>query len=807
MLGKIYHSHLVHVSLLLSVGIGLLFWQTLLWGYVQVPADIPAFFDPTLRESAPDMVRPQNVLLSDHVQQFYVWHYLAAESMQNEGRIPLWNPHFLGGQPLLANAQPALYYPINWLLFWFDAGLVAAIRSMFNLFVAGFFTFLFGRALGISREGAILAAVAFTFSGALIVGPSHAYANCLVWLPLLMWAGEKALSEPERYTLWGLVASVGVGLSIVGGHPESSFHNLLVFVIYLGLRLLWQGGRWREKGRPLLAGVIAVTVGLLLGAVQWLPFVVWWSESATPTRSPSWNADSVFYARHWLAYLATTVTLLFPNFYGHPVDYTYQWPFPTFQNFLEQAMYIGLAPIALAAGALFYGEKRQRAAVVIIVLLALVLLAVALRLPGFEAFNHLPILDRVNNTRLKWYFAFLAAVAAGFGLDAFVAGVAQGRKRVFYPVTAVLSLALLMVLGIFVGKYLLPNIPANGFAHHLLFVIFSLKQTRTAVTLIVLSASLGGVLYAWYGRQVNLSGLKWLFIGLAFAELLVMAYGYNTTVAPETVFPPVRLTETLGQDEGVFRILAEPPAFWPNYGAVYGFYHVGGYDLPVHKRASELYLAQGGRGYRQIWSPEWPLVDWMNVKYIITTQAYDLPKLELILDNGYRVYRNHDVLPRAFMVYDVQVIPDDANLLATMIATPSLLATTAFLQQTLPLEQAQAITASATDRNTVAIAHYGFDEVVLTVTTETAGLLVMSDIYASGWQAQLNGRATALHRANYAYRSVFVPPGEHVVTFTYQPWDFEVGRALSLLGLLVVTMGLLWWVRQPKSRTLGETNR
>ena len=792
MLSKIYRSDLVHVSLLLSAGIAILFWQTLLWGYVQVPADIPAFFDPTLREAAPTPgALPQNVLLSDHVQQFYVWHYLAAQSMQSDGRIPLWNPHFLGGQPLLANAQPALYYPVNWLLFWLNPGLVAAIRSMFNFFVAGFFTFLFGRALRISREGSMLAAVAFAFSGALIVGPSHAYANCLVWLPFMLWAGEKALREPERAYFWGLVASVGVGLSILGGHPESSFHNLLVFTLYLGLRALIQPGKWRGKRRPLLAGVIAVTVGLLLGAVQWLPFAIWWAESATPTRSPSWNADSIFYTRDWLAHLATAVTLLFPNFYGHPVDYTYQWPFATFQNFLEQSMYIGLAPIALAAGALLYRGKGRRTTVIIIAALALFMLAVALRLPGFEAFNHLPIFDRVNNTRLKWYFAFLATVTAGFGLDAFIAGVVQERKKALYPATAVFAIALLIILAIAGGKYLWTATPSDSFSHHLLFTIFSLRQPRAAVSLFVIAVGLTGLSYTlWRGRQTNLIGLKWLFIGLTFVELIVMAYGYNTTVAKETVFPPVRLTETLRQDESYFRILTQPPAFWPNYGAVYGFYHVGGYDLPVHKRASELYLAQGGRGYRQIWSPEWPLVDWLNVKYIITTETYDLPKLELILEDGYRVYRNHGVLPRAFMVHDFRVIPDDADLLATMLGDPSLLATTALLERELPPEQAQAIARPLNGESRAAIAHYWSDRVVIAVETETAGLLVMSDVYANGWKARLKGRPVDLHRVNYAYRAVFVPPGAHEVMFIYQPWDFELGRALSWLGLISTAVSL-----------------
>jgi len=727
MLNKVYHRGLLQVSLILGAGIAILFWQTLLWGYVQVPTDVPAFFDPVMREAMPDIIRPQNPLLSDHVEQFYVWHYLAAQSMQNDGKVPLWNPHILAGQPLVGNAQPALFYPVNLLLFWLDPGLVTAFRSMFNMFVAGFFTFLFCRALTISKAGATLAAVAFAFSGALTAGPSYAYASCLALLPFIMWAGEKMLQDQARRYFWGLVGGIGVGITLLAGHPASAFHNLLIFGLYFSFRLLYLEGSIRQKGRLVLALGPLFIGGLLLGAVQWLPFVAWSFEGATVSRNPAWNATSLIYTQDWLPHLASIVTLLFPNFYGHPVDYTYHWPFATFQNYMEQSMYIGLIPLALAANAFFYTKKQQRTAAIIIGLLALVALAVALRLPLFEAVNHLPIFDRANNTRLKWYFAFGMAVMAGFGLDSFMAAVSgRSRKQAIYPTAAVLGAASLIVFGVAAGKYLFTDaLSPDHFSYHLIFTIFSLRQIRTAVTIFVLAVGVILVIYLlWRDHKVNPIIIKLLLIGLTFTELTVMAYGYNTTVPKETVFPPVRLTELLAQDDDWFRVLGMPPAFWPNYGAVYGLYHVGGYDQPVQKRSASLFIAQGGRGYRQRWLPEWPLVDWMNVKYIITTETYDLPKLELILENGYRVYRNNNALPRAFMTYHFRIIPDEADLLSTMLENPDLLATTALLEQNLPPEQAQAIAPSPANANRVVITHYGLDEVVLRVTTETAGLLV-----------------------------------------------------------------------------------
>jgi hypothetical protein len=222
---------LLIISAIIGLGIVALFWKVIFLGHVPVPADI-LFLDPVMQEARPsDFERPQNPLLSDHIYQFYVWHYLAAQAMQSEGKIPLWNPYLLSGQPIMANAQPALFYPPNLFLFWFSPGPVAAIRTFFNIFVAGVFTYLFCRALHISYAGSMLGAVAFAFSGAMIVGPGHAYANALVWLPFIMWAGEKLLQQRRVY-FWALITGLGIGLSSLGGHPETTFHNLLIFSLY-----------------------------------------------------------------------------------------------------------------------------------------------------------------------------------------------------------------------------------------------------------------------------------------------------------------------------------------------------------------------------------------------------------------------------------------------------------------------------------------------------------------------------------------------------------------------------------------------
>lgn len=793
------HAGLMIFLAVLLLGVGILFWQVLALGYVVVPGDIPPHFDPVMREAMPALERPQNPLLSDLIYLFHVWHAVSARALQATGDLPLWNPYMLAGQPLVGNAQPAPFYPPNLLLRWLDPAVVASIRSIFNLLVAGLFTYLLGRALHLSKLAATLAAIAFAFSAGMVTGTGYAHVGGLAWLPMTLWAGEKMVASNRNWG-WALLMGLGIGLLILSGHPETSFHSVLLAVLYLSARFLQITRTRRQTLRLFGLLATALLLGALLGAVLWLPFVGWWSVSATVSRSTAETTESLIYSSRWVQNLPLLLTPLIPNFFGNPADGTYFWPFDTFMNYLEQSFYFGLVPLALAVGAVFASGRRRNPVIILLAILAFGVLATALRFPGFELINHLPVLNIANNLRIKWYFAFFGAILAGFGLDSFSDYLGAGkpaRMGVVLGMALILGLASLAVVAITIGKYVLASAigtPAEGFVHHLLFTIFSFQQIRTTVSILALVLGVGVLVYGTrIRRPLSVSILPPLLVGLAFAELIVLAYGYNTTLPREQILPPVRLTETLKQDPDAFRIMGLRPALWPNYGAAYGLYHVGGDDIPVHERYARLYEAQGGVGHRQAWSPDWPLVDWMNVKYVISPDPIDLDKLDLVYEDGYYLYRNADVLPRAYMVYDWQVVGSDAQMLAELTSGNFDFGRTVLLEEELPAPQRAAITPpmaeSGVGQASVNIVRFLNDSVEIDVDTQSPGILVMSDVLAPGWKASLDGQPAMIYRANYAFRAVFVAAGKHHLTFSYDPLEFRVGAVLSAAGLLILAIG------------------
>ena len=62
---------------------------------------------------------------------------------------------------------------------------------------------------------------------------------------------------------------------------------------------------------------------------------------------------------------------------------------------------------------------------------------------------------------------------------------------------------------------------------------------------------------------------------------------------------------------------------------------------------------------------------------------------------------------------------------------------------------------------------------------------------APGWRASVDGREAEMYRANYAWRAVFVPAGEHVVEFNYRSDRVVFFRIVTLLCLAVaLTLGV-----------------
>ncbi len=81
--------------------------------------------------------------------------------------------------------------------------------------------------------------------------------------------------------------------------------------------------------------------------------------------------------------------------------------------------------------------------------------------------------------------------------------------------------------------------------------------------------------------------------------------------------------------------------------------------------------------------------------------------------------------------------------------------------------------------------------------------------YDGGWKALIDGVSAPIYRADYAFRAVYLEPGDHQIVFVYHPSSSVLGRWLlgvGLLGVVVAAMHAAWQLRSP-SRGLGTASR
>jgi hypothetical protein len=722
---------------------------------------------------------------------FYPQRVFLAQSLL-AGHIPLWDPQLFLGAPFLANPQTAVLYPPSWLFLLGPVQSVYAAQLVLHAFLAAYFTYLLVRhAFGVMPPAAALAGLAYAFGGFAVGQVGHLnQISAAAWLPAVLLAYNRF--AVTRRVAWLALGALALAMQLLAGHPQETYMTLIVLGVFGLVTAPWRS-RWLFACAA--GGAAMCILGACLAAAQLLPTL---ELAPLSIRGDGVNwADAV--AGSLPPYLA--VRALLPP-YWLTVPYT------------EYLGYVGVCTVTLGLLAFLGGRARPVAFGLIVSLLGL---ALALgENSGFFAlaFNSVPEFDTFR-VPARWLllWAFGASVLAAAGADWIGRG-SQVYLRSPRVWLGALLLVLVLVVSLSWQIYNGEDFPARrtplvfGALVVATLAIGALPHlTRPSIALVLLLALSGGELWA----AANASLARQAPPAAVTEGEMVDWFRAHAVGSQERLLSLAR-PEYVPASEGEVRAqLASLPAplvdqvlvaqkwhdtLTPNVPLQYGLSTADGYDGGVLPLLRWLHLSglvvesprpDGVLLTRLNDVPSNRTLDLLGVRFVIAN-ATTPPRagLQLVDFGDLHLFVRPDNVPRSLVVFGATPAADEESALARMAAVdfdPN---------REVVIEGDAAPTSAAAPPLAVTPDVAESERWHAHVSLTQPGYLLQREAWYPGWRARVDGVEAPLLRADSLFRAVSLTPGDHDVEIYFDSSSFKRGALLSLAGVVVIIVLLLW---------------
>lgn len=742
-------------------------WRPMTGPWVNLPVDIVQTLPPwsaMVRDH-----RVQNFEINDIVMQIVPWAHQVREAWKSF-QLPLWNALSGCGYPLLANGQSSGLSPIRILALPLPLGYAFTAEAAMKMLIAMSLMFAFCRRRW-SELASAFGAICFGYCTFVQTWLHFPLVTVAVFIPAALLTTDLLF---ERMTRLRFVGAVTVwSVMLLGGHPETVAHTFFFVLLYVGwIVFVERPLSWREAARR--AGAFAGAVAL--AAVIASPFLAPFLEGLRKSK----RFQELQVHPNVIGYYSdfpSMVILFQPHFYGH-VPQEKAWgpavaeSITGFAGVLGVAAWFGLLIRAIAL-------RRWRERETFLVIATPIILGILLGWPVVSTLFHLAF-SLAANARLRLLLCFVLAAMTAAILDVTL------RERSAYLLTGVaIAAAMLLYLMITTG---FPSAVARDTA-----------MTAILPSLTVLAAST-----LFVARQGTRPFSAMAVLALVIAELWTASSGWNAVLPANRSYPITPLIARLQQIKATtwsnapFRIVGLGPAFFPNTHALYGVEDIRAHDPMANGRYLGVLRVITGydpsRYFAKWENTDTPLLDFLNVKYVITERRVNLQdqdRYPLIYDGkDGRIFRNRDVLPRFFAARNV-ILEFKGDYFARRLMVENDWAHTG-LVKTLPVES------DRMRQDLLAPRPRSAPEASLTITGATQTdfrmrvhaprytLIVSSQPFWPGWRIRRNGRVVDPLPVNGAFLGFTVPPGDWDIHVYYFPATFYGGLAASLITIAIL---------------------
>jgi hypothetical protein len=725
--------------------------------------------------------------------QFAPWWMQAWESLL-DGHLPLWNPWVGMGAPLLANYQSALLYPPTWTYFilYLIGGLPLMTWGMGVIVVlhiawAGLGMSAIAREFGWGRVAQTISGLSFGLSGYLVARAHFLSINVAVaWLPWVILSGFKLVMSEGRRKHYFFNLVICIAFQLLAGHAQTTWYTMLLLGVWVAFWGWQRSGAW-GWGRAWALLIGAGMWGIGLTAVQIFPTAEYLLQSQRATQV-GYDFAMTYSFWPW-----RFLTFFFPNLFGNPAHGDY-WGYAAYW---EDSVYIGVLGILLALAVILkrgktLGERRFIRFMVMVVVISFIF-ALGENTPVFPwLYRNIPGFDMFQApTRFSIWSVFGLSLLAGMGFESW----RRPEGRSLYWSRLAVAGAAAISIGAGIAWYLIDVLKLD---------LGDVKPTFMP------AFALGGILVLGAGvlnllapeRDKTRSGNLWGWCVLLFLtiDLVQAGWGLNPGIENEIyqqASPSVQLVNDLGAGQRVY--FNAHDEYTLKYEILFVFNH---FNVERDWMVMRTFLLPNTNIFDRVaftnnYDPIVPARFQLWLKAL--EEAPTSVQAEMLERMGVSVVEGL-----------VSEDPLEVNFIALNESKRARFATcTVFIdngEQALEwilngidasgvvILEGVVGTGSVADCQTgdvqVSLEHP--NGIVLSVSSEESGWLVLHDVWYPGWKVYVDGENKTVLRADYLFRAVEVPKGEHEVKFVYRPISLYAGSILSLVSLCMLLVFKFW---------------
>jgi hypothetical protein len=769
----------------------------------------------------------------------------------NAGTFPLWIPYIFGGMPsfasLLTQGQrlwdffPQIFFGITEFIGNLFSSDVARMAAHYSIYGIGMYFLL--RSKELDRFQSFFAAIAAIFSTWVITWVMIGHNTkpvVLSMFPFILMFIEKLRVKFSIIYLALLI--LVVHFMMEAGHLQLIFYGVCAFGIFLIFEFVHRAitkaepiNVLRSAGLLIVAGLIAfgMSSDRYLSTVEYTPYS---TRGSAPIEQPEGKkvdasgGNEYNYATAWSYSPKELITFVNPSYFGfgqrevklmatgnEPVMLSTYWGQKESE---DSPPYMGIMVLLLAILGIIFFRKDPFIWALVVISVFSIFLSFGKNLSFlYDLFYYfVPSFNKFRAPSMSLVLLhFAVPILSGYG----IAGVINWQKNFQAKDKSKLNIILIIAIAFLV----------IGFIFSATFKTSYLNAATDKLSKIY-GTNLPG---EFFDAVWNFTVGDWYFVGFLLLAGAVSIYLFITGKIKRFLFYLIlisilfidlwridtrrmQVSETdlttvftdrrdiydfIKQDKSIYRI-ADYSTNIANLPAWFLMENINGYHaakLRVYQDLMDFANSpQFAKSTSQLFNPFlWNL---MNVKYIITSQSLGegIQPIYQSQKNRALVYLNNTALNRVFFVKNAAV-EKPREIIRNLEKGNFNPLDTAFVEKRLPS------TIEMPDSTAYAkIIEKKNEYIKIEANASGNNLLFNGEIfYPVSWKGFIDGKETEIYKTNYAFRSVIVPKGKHIIEMKFESKNFEIGKTFSIIlnifVLALLVFGLIYENKKQKRRT------